>query len=67
MSFSRINNKKLWRERAAEARAIANLIFDPGAKEKMLRVADAYEEMAQRAEEGTVTQRPGQSSSRSSR
>ena len=41
-----------------EARAIAELIVEPLAKENMLRVAEAYEEMAKSAEQRKLTGKP---------
>ena len=45
-----INDPKHWRERAEEARTVAEEISDPKSKRKMLRIADDYEELAKRAE-----------------
>jgi len=39
-----------WRERAEEARAIAETLTDPVARETMLRIAQEYEKLAKRAE-----------------
>ena len=46
MAYSAFNDPLQWRHRAEEARAMADEISDPGAKQTMLRVAAAYDEMA---------------------
>ena len=45
-----INDPKHWRDRAEEARAMAEELTDPDAKRKMLRSAADYDELARRAE-----------------
>ena len=46
-----INDPKHWRERAEEARAVAEAMTDEKTKKMMLRIADDYETLAQRAEQ----------------
>jgi hypothetical protein len=46
-----INDPKHWLDRAKEARALAEQMNDPEAKRTMLKNADDYERLAQRAEQ----------------
>jgi hypothetical protein len=46
-----INNPAHWRQRAEEARAIADSLTDPQSKEAMLRIVNDYEHLAERAEQ----------------
>ena len=45
-----INDPKHWRQRAEEARTVADEMTHPDSKRKMLRIAADYEELARRAE-----------------
>jgi hypothetical protein len=45
-----INDPRHWLNRAKETRALAEQIADPEAKRTMLKNADDYERLAQRAE-----------------
>jgi hypothetical protein len=49
MSLYSINDPKHWLDRAKEARALAEQMNDPEAKRTMLKNADDYERLAQRA------------------
>jgi len=51
MSLYSINDPNHWLDRAKEARALAGQIDDPEAKRTMLKNADDYERLAQRAQE----------------
>ncbi|HXF53893.1 MAG TPA: hypothetical protein VNK52_07195 [Hyphomicrobiaceae bacterium] len=44
------DNAEHWRQRARESRAIAERLEEAVAKETMLQIADAYEQLAQLAE-----------------
>ncbi len=46
-----INDPEHWRDRAKEARALAEDMADPVSKEKMLDLAANYEHLAKRAED----------------
>ena len=46
-----INDPKHWRERAEEARALANQMNDQEARQLMLGIAKDYERLAERAAE----------------
>ena len=50
MPNSFINDPEHWRQRAEEARAIADSLNDSQSKEAMLRIAKDYEHLAERAE-----------------
>jgi hypothetical protein len=51
MGWAHLNDPGHWRARAIEARAVAEQITDPVAKQMMLNVAAEYEQLAKRAEE----------------
>jgi hypothetical protein len=48
----------VWRERAEEARILGEDMGDPFARRTMFGIADAYERMAERAEERLSGRRP---------
>ena len=54
MPYSIWNDPKTWRQRAEEARALADVMSDSGARENMLKIAESYEEMAKKAEERPI-------------
>ena len=51
MSSIQSKDPKHWLDRAKEARALAEQMNDPEAKRTMLKNADDYERLAQRAKE----------------
>ena len=46
-----IDDPQHWRERAAEARTLAELMTDSDARQKMLGVAEGYDQLAKGAEQ----------------
>jgi hypothetical protein len=44
-----INDPEHWRQRAEEARALAEQMQDPQSKQAMLRIATDYEHLVERA------------------
>jgi len=58
MSDHSINDPKHWLDRAKEARALAEQIGDPETKRTMLKNADDYERLAQRAQERAAGRSP---------
>ena len=55
MAKVRINDPKHWRERAREARTVADGMADEHSRKRMLRTAADYEELARRAEKRVKT------------
>jgi hypothetical protein len=53
MPASFINNPEHWRDRAREKRALAGRLRNEQAKQTVLRIANDYELLAERAEEGS--------------
>jgi len=51
MPRSLMNDPKHWRDRAEEARALADQMPDPISKHMMIGIAQDYEQLAERAEE----------------
>jgi hypothetical protein len=51
MPASLVNDPKHWRDRAREKRALAERLRNEQAKQAVLRIANDYERLAQRAEE----------------
>jgi hypothetical protein len=47
---SNVDNAERWRKLAEEARAVADQLTDPGAKQIMVRIAEGYELLTRRAE-----------------
>jgi hypothetical protein len=58
MSSHSINDPKHWLDRAREARALVEQIDDLEAKRTMLKNANDYERLAQRAEERAAGRLP---------
>jgi hypothetical protein len=50
MPASHVNDSKHWRDRAAEMRALSNMMKDVEAAAIMLRLADDYDKLAHRAD-----------------
>jgi hypothetical protein len=52
------NEPAVWRERAEEARILAEELRDPDARRTMFGIADVYERMAERAEDRLSGRQP---------
>lgn len=48
---AKIDSAERWRELAEEARAVADKLTDPDAKQVMLRIAEGYELLIRRAKD----------------
>jgi hypothetical protein len=57
MALALINNPSHWRDRAEEARRIAEDMADAEAKRMMLDIADGYDRLAQHAETRLLTRK----------
>ena len=55
MARALINDPAHWRDRAEEARRIAEEMVDPDAKRMMLNIAAGYDRLAQHAETRLLT------------
>jgi hypothetical protein len=53
-----LNDPAHWRQRAQEARRIADQLHDPAAKHTMLEVAQNYEQLATIAEKRAIAGEP---------
>ena len=51
MTLQGINDAKHWRDRAAEMRVLSSEMFDPEAQSMMLKLANDYDILADRAED----------------
>jgi hypothetical protein len=50
MTISHVNDSKHWHDRAAEMRALSDMMKDPETVSIMLRLADDYDRLAERAD-----------------
>ncbi len=62
MTHKGINDAKHWRDRAAEMRVLSEQINEPDAQRMMLKLANDYDGLADRAEDRVMRHSPGPSS-----
>jgi hypothetical protein len=61
MTLQGINDSKYWRDRAAEMRVLSVEIKDLEAQRMMLKLANDYDKLADRAEDRAARDMPGPS------
>jgi hypothetical protein len=61
MTLHGINDAKHWRDRAAQMRVLSDEIKDPQAQRMMLRLANDYDKLADRAEDRAARDKAGPS------
>jgi hypothetical protein len=61
MALQGINDAKHWRDRAAEIRVLSDEIKDWEAQRMMLKLANDYDKLADRAEDRAARDMPGPS------
>ena len=61
MTLQGINDSKHWRDRAAEMRVLSDEIKDSKAQRMMLKLANDYDKLADRAEDRAARDMPGPS------
>ena len=61
MTLQGLNDAKHWRDRAASMRALSDLIGDREAQRMMLKLANDYDKLADRAEDRASGKTPGPS------
>jgi len=54
LAFRSVDDPKHWRDRAKEMRALLDALTDYKIKEAIIRLADDYDKLADRAEERAV-------------
>jgi len=61
LTLQGINDSKHWRDRAAEMRVLSDEIKDLDAQRMMLKLANDYDKLADRAEDRAARDMPGPS------